>query len=389
MKTKAVATIAGTSDPTAYARRVLVCVSGLSPQIVTETLYALAVDPQGPRWVPTEIHVITTADGAQQARLALLAPDRDQFGRLCRDFGLTEIHFDENSFTVIRDRDDRALEDIRTPEHNEAAADTIVRVIAGYAADPTCAIHASLAGGRKTMGFFLGYAISLFGRPQDRLSHVLVSEGFESHPQFFYPPPKPVTLQDRSGREMSTADARVVLAQIPFITLRNGMPTALQNGRAGYSETVRAYRPPSASDAPEIDRTKASIRWRDQSIKLTPTELAVYVWLAERAIRPNGKCVIEGLLTDVDALVREFTDAIRLHFSDGSHAIDVSERFAEIVATAADFEEWIRPHRTRINQRIRSVFGRAGFELIGIQVSGKRKRRSIAIGAAGSMIRFI
>jgi CRISPR-associated protein (TIGR02584 family) len=34
----------------------------------------------------------------------------------------------------------------------------------------------SIAGGRKTMGFYAGYALSLYGRAQDRMSHVLVEE---------------------------------------------------------------------------------------------------------------------------------------------------------------------------------------------------------------------
>ena len=37
------------------------------------------------------------------------------------------------------------------------------------------------------MGYYLGYALSLFGRSQDRLSHVLVSDGYEGHPEFYYP----------------------------------------------------------------------------------------------------------------------------------------------------------------------------------------------------------
>lgn len=37
------------------------------------------------------------------------------------------------------------------------------------------------------MGFFVGYALSLFGRAQDRLSHVLVSDPFESLTDFYYP----------------------------------------------------------------------------------------------------------------------------------------------------------------------------------------------------------
>ena len=39
-------------NPAAYGRRILVAVTGLSPQVVTETLYALAVLQQ-PAFVPT------------------------------------------------------------------------------------------------------------------------------------------------------------------------------------------------------------------------------------------------------------------------------------------------------------------------------------------------
>jgi CRISPR-associated protein (TIGR02584 family) len=45
--------------PQDYQRRVLVCVTGLSPQVVTETVYALA--HQAEPWIPTEVHVLTTA----------------------------------------------------------------------------------------------------------------------------------------------------------------------------------------------------------------------------------------------------------------------------------------------------------------------------------------
>jgi CRISPR-associated protein (TIGR02584 family) len=40
-------------------------------------------------------------------------------------------------------------------------------------ADPQASLHVSIAGERKTMGFYVGYALSLFGRTQGRLSHVL------------------------------------------------------------------------------------------------------------------------------------------------------------------------------------------------------------------------
>jgi len=88
--------------PQAYPRRVLLAVTGLSPQIVTETLYALAV-VQRPAFVPTEVHVITTAVGAQRLRLALLSSEPGWFARLCADHGLPAILFGAAQIHVLCD----------------------------------------------------------------------------------------------------------------------------------------------------------------------------------------------------------------------------------------------------------------------------------------------
>ena len=64
-----------------HPRRILLAVTGLSPQIVTETLYALALTRE-PAFIPTEVHLLTTADGAKFARAALLHPDGGQFQAL-------------------------------------------------------------------------------------------------------------------------------------------------------------------------------------------------------------------------------------------------------------------------------------------------------------------
>ncbi len=54
------------------------------------------------------------------------------------------------------------------------------------------------------MGLFLGIAFQLFARPQDRLSHVLVSPpDLEGHPEFYYPPPAPTAYQTKTGRVRS------------------------------------------------------------------------------------------------------------------------------------------------------------------------------------------
>jgi CRISPR-associated protein (TIGR02584 family) len=82
-------------QPSQYKRRILLAVSGLSPQIVTETIYALAASPVSP-FVPTEVHLITTREGAQRAELSLLSDDLGWFHKLCKDYNLSDIQFNRN-----------------------------------------------------------------------------------------------------------------------------------------------------------------------------------------------------------------------------------------------------------------------------------------------------
>ncbi|MBS0575150.1 MAG: TIGR02584 family CRISPR-associated protein [Proteobacteria bacterium] len=273
-------------QPHEYPRRVLLFVTGLTPQVVTETVYALAVDANGRTpFVPTEIRLITTAKGAEQARLALLARDRDQFGKLCRDYDLQGIRFDESMIEIIRDADGEPVADIMTAAQSEAAADTITRRIAELTADPQCAVHVSLAGGRKTLSFFAGYALSLYGREQDRLSHVLVSERFETHPEFFYKPPRPITLHDRDRLEMSTADARIRLALIPFVPMRGGFSSGLLNRSIGYAESVRLLARDPHQGEVRIRPQHLQVVWDGETIDLQPVAMAFYTWLADRRLR--------------------------------------------------------------------------------------------------------
>jgi CRISPR-associated protein (TIGR02584 family) len=73
------------SEPHTHPHRILLLVTGRPPQVVTETLYALCVSRE-PAFIPTEVHLITTSEGAQDARLALLSEPDGWFHRLCRDY---------------------------------------------------------------------------------------------------------------------------------------------------------------------------------------------------------------------------------------------------------------------------------------------------------------
>lgn len=277
-------------EPVQYPRRILLAVTGLSPQVVTETLYALAVRRETP-FVPTEIHLITTREGAERARLSLLSDEPGWFARIRQDYQLPEIAFDQSHIHILAGKEARLLEDIRSPQDNEDAADFITDIVRQLTDDPESALHVSIAGGRKTMGFYLGYALSLFGRPQDRLSHVLVSEPFESSWEFFYPTPysRVISINNkqstRDNRLVDTADANVTLAEIPFVSLRHGLPEYLLTGEARFSETVAAASQALGPAELVLDLRGACIRAGNSITSLPPAELALLAVFARRAIQ--------------------------------------------------------------------------------------------------------
>lgn len=271
-------------QPASFPRRVLLAVSGLTPQIVTETIYALAVNELAP-FVPTEVHLITSAEGARRAELSLLSDDLGWFHKLCSDYQLPGVKFDRSHIHVMCDAQGQPMNDIRSPADNRAAADFITAHVRSITADSGCALHASIAGGRKTMGFFLGYALSLFGRPQDRLSHVLVSEPFESSYDFFYPTPYSRVLQTRDGQLADTALAQVTLAEIPFVSLRHGLPTALLAGQASFNDTVLAARAALAPPQLLIDLSRQCILAGDREVTLPPAELALLAVFARQVLQ--------------------------------------------------------------------------------------------------------
>lgn len=336
-------------DPADYPRRVLLAVSGLSPQIVTETLYALAVRAARP-WIPTEIRLLTTARGAEHARLNLLSGDR-WFGRLRADYGLPPIHFDADCIEVIRDATGAPLADIRSQADNDATADALTEAVRALTADPDAALHVSIAGGRKTMGYYLGYALSLFGRAQDRLSHVLVDEGYEGHPQFYYPSPgeRVIHTLGPNPRPLDCQQAEVTLAEIPFVRLREGQPQALLAGSARFSDVVAALNRALAPPRLVIDVTDGRVEAGSRRVAMRPADLAFLLWFARRAQagQPGLGRPSEGV-PDADYAREYLAEYDRLQ---GLNA-RTDARYRDGMSQG-DFDE----RRTRVNQSLAAALG--------------------------------
>ncbi|MCU0242102.1 MAG: CRISPR-associated ring nuclease Csm6 [Vicinamibacteria bacterium] len=199
-------------------RNVLVCLAGLSPAVVTETLYAMYCLDRTPI-LPDEVFILTTTDAVVKVKVDLLGR-RGAIACLLREYltdknaqRLPRIHVE-----LIRNVAGRGLRDIRTTVDSAVAGEFLSSFLRRLHADPAVTLHCSVAGGRKTMGVLLALALQLHGGPDDHLYHVLVNEPFDMIPQFFFPPRKPIRYRHKN-RYVSSSVARIELARIPFVRL--------------------------------------------------------------------------------------------------------------------------------------------------------------------------
>jgi CRISPR-associated protein (TIGR02584 family) len=274
-------------------KTLLLAVTGLTPQVITETLYALYRQGQP---LPDQIHVLTTAEGAQRAKLTLI--NDGWLARFYHDYQLPSAEFGDGHIHILQREDGRPLADIRSQADNQAMADGITEWIRQLTANPETALYVSIAGGRKTMGFYAGYALSLYGRPQDRLSHVLVSADFESHPQFYYPTPYSQVIygNDPTRKPLDTQQAEVMLADIPFVRLRHGLDQALLQGKSSFSQSVAKAQQALGPAHLVIVVKKRLLIAQATQIKFNPSDLAFYLWLLNRQEtgQPAPTCPSEG-----------------------------------------------------------------------------------------------
>lgn len=367
--------------PHTFPRRVLLCVVGLTPQVVTETLWVLAVQSEPP-FVPTELVIVTTREGAERIELMLLKGKR-MLDALAADYpgrGLEGLA-QRTAVHVVCDPSGSPLSDIATLEANTALADLLFDVVRNLTADPASAVHLSIAGGRKTMGFLAGYALSLVGRTQDRLSHVLVDPAFEQHPEFFYPPPEPKVLlsQSKDQRPISTDRAGIVLAEIPFVRLREGVPDRLLKGQASFADTVAAlqeqFHPPELI----IDLAQQKVQAHGRHVPCAPIELAFWAWLAER----------RKTLGDAAAVDKTNPAAFTRFFELYEQIAGYEPRKRTEQAVRADPKNnWLSERITRHNKLVAHTLGPAARHY-GIEASGKRPRTRWQLATPPEAIRLV
>ena len=274
-------------------RTVLVATLGNSPQVVTETLWALmnpklteTKRPPEAACVPFRTHMIATGHIAGRE-----GEIRDRITALYRQYGHEPPKDGDIVFDVVLDDSGAPLADIRTARDNGFFSRHIAKTVRDYARDENLRIHLSLAGGRKTMSSYALSAAMFYGRPHDEVSHVLVNpSALETHPDFWWPgqPVGEVVRRGRDGKPampVSTAvgEAGVDLVSVPFVPLSPFLPEGSREKATdpgSMARWIRSWQSYKRAGRLVLDFEDRTLSLGEERAELSPKEFTLYALLA-------------------------------------------------------------------------------------------------------------
>jgi CRISPR-associated protein (TIGR02584 family) len=257
-------------------KHILFSVAGMSPAIITETLFGLWES----KVTGGEIHLLTTSHG--KTSMQVLLSEKGQIAAFNRMYK-TSWEIRPAWIETLRDpHSNQPLKDLRSFADNENAANAIVERVHHWTQQANIVLHASIAGGRKTMGIYLTQAMSWFARSDDDLSHVLVPESFEKDRQFYFP--------DKASHQKI-----VDFAKVPFVRMHGLLPSLLNKKEQTYSDRVKlseVYLKDISNQAGDLrlDLDKRTLSIDGYKLaQLQPLNVGLYLFLIEHANLAKGQ----------------------------------------------------------------------------------------------------
>ena len=323
-------------------RTVLVVGMGTSPAVLTETVWALAHSKEPV--VPDEIEVITTASGKAALTKAVLDGSPSVMDRLKAALRKEKIDvegklvFGTASIKVIPDAKGDELDDLRTGEDNLRAADFMLGELRKYSECSDTTIHCSIAGGRKTMSALLFSCMSLVGREQDKVYHVLLPPEFEGGVEsaFYFPEPGKTYVATKTGKKYKASKVQSELFEVPYVRMRGWYQEKFKSFPPTYrtliSEVQDVAPPAVAYPEIEIDVLNGWVKVDGEFASMSKTCFAMLCLLA-------SGCPVNNLHRKLLALhktdskkqcawIKDFKASSR--FADERHTEDVSKIQSEL-----------------------------------------------------------
>ena len=323
-------------------RTVLVVGMGTSPAVLTETVWALAHSKEPV--VPDEIEAITTASGKAALTKAVLDGSPSVMDRLKAALRKEKIDvegklvFGTASIKVIPDAKGNELDDLRTGEDNLRAADFMLGELRKYSECSDTTIHCSIAGGRKTMSALLFSCMSLVGREQDKVYHVLLPPEFEGgvEPVFYFPEPGKTYIAAKTGKKYKANKVQSELFEVPYVRMRGWYQEKFKSFPPTYrtliSEVQDVAPPAVIYPEIEIDALNGWVKVDGEFVPMSKTCFAMLCLLASGCPESDLHGKLLALhKTDSKtqcAWIKYFKASSR--FADERHTEDVSKIQSEL-----------------------------------------------------------
>jgi len=362
-------------------KRYLVAASGMSPQVITETLYALHMEGR----MVDGIRIITTKEGKREINANLLNQEDGHYYRFCRDYGINPdtIDFQPKHIIAVKGEHGMELDDISTDEENEAFLRACMETAFELTGLTDTAVFFSIAGGRKTMGACLSVAAQCYGRPQDRIYHVLVSPEFESSRDFYYPPPESrvIELKDSKTREpffKDTRYARITLVPMPFISVRRSLSHEMLKGpESPQALMLSLVRDPLPVLIVNLKEQK--LIWKGKELDLRASWIALYAFFA--MTKKEASCDKKNC--------HSCEECYKTYLEIDSESARIADYYS-LTGLGRDKDEMsnsgikqinaenLRVYRTKINKALEHSFG--AHEIANLEISAHGKKPNTGYG---------
>lgn len=242
-----------------HKRIILVSAMGTSPAVLTNMVWGLA--HQKHSIVPDEIVVFITKSGKDLLIQRLF--DDGVWNEMRSNLKREKIEIDgklvfgATSIRVIPDAEGNEIEDLRTGEDNLRAADFMLSQLRQYTEDSETELHVSIAGGRKTISALLFSCMTLLGREQDKVYHVLLPPEFEQgvEPPFVFLEPGKTYTAKATGKKYKANKVQSELFEVPFVRMRGWYQEKFKTIPPTYRTLVSRVKTvaPPAIAYPEIE----------------------------------------------------------------------------------------------------------------------------------------
>ncbi len=324
----------------------LLALCGLNPQVVTETIWALLREGHSIKTV----NIITTDIGKQLFDMKITNVN-NSLTNLWSMFNHKPMSPHEFQFYIIKNEQNENITDILSIDEHLAATKLIGEKVWLMTREKESVLHASVAGGRKTMGVILSTAMSIFARPQDCLSHVLVSPDFEKDTEFLYPDTK--NIDSHSYIHLLNIPFPKLSPLIQNMTLPNSMEKLIEQLDNRLSDV----------DIINLDIKNRQLMVRDKVVQLPPLLAAVYLlFVRHRQEDENG---IEPRYLDAEFMAECYQDV-------GVDKNKVTRLTKKLDSEVAHL--WLLEKISCLKRILNDTLGSTLAQEIGIESIGKRPR---------------